>query len=162
MGNGWIWLSALLALSSVGCGAASEDGGLVIGDEEESGEPLGSTSQAITGCAATVIASEGHVGTFFSNPRSIFIDELSYRLHNPSATNCVVMTITILLKNDITQAVIHRIVIETSLTAGRTRRVYWTGNYNSSTWWVTAELLRNGTSLRETYVPTYFTQTGQN
>jgi hypothetical protein len=166
MSSHWKTILATVAVagSCVSCGAAPGSDEFTVGDEELSGgETIGTTSEAaVVGCAATVVSSESHSGWLsYASPTSIFIDRLEYRIKNPSGTDCVTMSITFQLKDDIYGTVIRQGSLTTSLRAGNSRTVYWDRDYESTTYWVNAALLRNGSLIKQTYVPGYFIDTGQ-
>jgi hypothetical protein len=160
----WHWAVAAAVVLCVGCGAAPGGGDSIVEGPEEAAESVGEASQALAvGCAAVVVSSEAHVGWLAYNPTDTFIDKLSYRIHNTSSTDCATMKLTFRLYDDQTGATIRQADLITSLSANKYRVVYWDKNYDSGPeWWVTAELLRNGTPIKYTYMPSYFVQTGQN
>lgn len=159
----WAVMAAVVSLCA-GCGGAPDGGDGLVEGPEEGAESVGEASQPLAvGCAAVVVSSEAHIGWLAYNPTETFIDKLSYRIHNPSSTDCATMKLTFRLYDDQTGATIRQADLVTSLPANKSRGVYWSKNYDSGPeWWVTAQLLRNGTPIKYTYMPTYFVQTGQN
>jgi hypothetical protein len=142
MSSQWKNILATVAVAgfSVGCGAAPGSDEFTVGD----------------------VSSESHSGWLsYASPTSIFIDRLEYRIKNPSGSDCVTMSITFQLKDDIYGNVIRQGSLTTSLRAGYSRTVYWDRDYESTTYWVNAALLRNGSLIKQTYVPGYFIETGQ-
>jgi hypothetical protein len=75
--------------------------------------------------------------------------------------DCATMLITFRLKDDLYGTTLRESSITTSLRAGYSRSVYSNGNYETSAYWVDAMLLRNGNSIKLTYMPGYFRNTGQ-
>jgi hypothetical protein len=163
---------SLVWLAGAGCGEAP---GFEVGQEESIGasadEPVTATTSALTtsGCASVYVSRESHTGIFFrsSNPQQTYVQQLAYRISNPSDVDCATMEIDFQLENDLHGTLLEQAFLTTSLSAHKGRNVYWNVNFDTrtfrpaTTWDVDAFLYRNGSFLEATYMPGYFLSTGQ-
>lgn len=164
-----------LGLSLAGCGM-EPDLDLETADETAMVELQQGALPAAVGCAAIVVDPNGdaHTGALIgygTGLTEIVINQVRWRIKNPSNTDCTYVELTFQLRDGYGKLMKKSGVLTTSLKAGYRRDVYWNPNYDSRTlgprpdftyrWYIDAFLFRNGIEIRDQNIATYFLQTGQ-
>ena len=157
-------LALAFAAGLAGCAAQEEP---LAGDEEDLVE---TTSALVVGCAAIVETGEAHTGGLigYSTPKpEIVVDQIKFKISNPSDTDCASVRIDWNLTNDTYGTVLGSYGVTTSLHAHKYRWVWSYPAFDSRTHtpkvgydedvWT----YRNGNLMRATYLPQYFVNTGQ-
>jgi hypothetical protein len=163
-----------LGLSLAGCGM-EPDLDLETADETAMVELQQSELTAV-GCAAIVTDSryDNHTGALIgygTGLTEIVINQVRWRIRNPSNTDCNYVELTFTLRDGYGKLMKKSGVLTTSLKAGYRRDVYWNPHYDSRTlgprpeftyrWYIDAFLFRNGIEIRDQNIATFFLETGQ-
>jgi hypothetical protein len=163
-----------LALSLAGCGM--EPDLELETDDETAMVELQQGELAAVGCAAIVTDSryDAHTGALIgygTGLTEVVINQVRWRITNPSSTDCNYVELTFQLKDGFGTLMKKSGVLTTSLKAGYRRDVYWNPNYDSRTlgprpdftyrWYINGFLFRNGNEIRKQNISQFFLETGQ-